>query len=112
MSTNDKNLHSGHRERLRDKFKNGKESFKEHELLELLLSYSIPRKDTNALAHSLINEFGSLKNVLNADAELLSSVKGVGDNSACFLSLVGYLTKILNKKEISKATLSTISDCQ
>ena len=112
MGTNDKNLHNGHRERLRDKFKSGKESFKEHELLELLLSYSIPRKDTNALAHSLINEFGSLKNVLEADVELLSSVKGIGDNSACFLSLVGYLTKILNKKEISKTTLSTISDCQ
>ncbi len=74
MQTKD-GLHSGHRERLRDKFISGKETFKEHELLELLLSYSIPRKDTNPLAHSLINEFGSLKNVLEADTKLLTSVK-------------------------------------
>ncbi len=106
------NLHSGHRQRLRDKFKSGKESFKEHELLELLLSYSIPRKDTNALAHSLINEFGSLKGVLEADVELLNSAHGIGESTACFLSLVGYLNKTLNKKEPLKIKLSSISDCQ
>ncbi len=112
METQDKHLHDGHRKRLREKFKTGKESFKEHELLELLLSYSLPRIDTNALAHSLINEFGSLKGVLEADAELLSSVKGVGENSACFLSLINYLTKTLNKKEISKTKFSNIADCK
>ena len=112
MASTKENLHDGHRKRLRDKFKTGKESFKEHELLELLLSYSIPRKDTNALAHSLINEFGSLKGVLNADAELLSSVDGVGDNSACFLSLVGYVSKLINKKTIDNKKMSTISDAK
>ena len=112
METKDKHLHDGHRKRLREKFKTGKESFKEHELLELLLSYSLPRIDTNALAHSLINEFGSLKGVLEADIELLSSVKGVGENSACFLSLINYLTKTLAKKEINKTKFSNIADCK
>lgn len=112
MDSRDKNLHDGHRKRLREKFKTGKESFKEHELLELLLSYSLPRIDTNALAHSLINEFGSLKGVIEADAEVLSSVKGLGENTACFLSLINYLTKTLNKKEISKTKFSNISDCR
>ena len=112
METKNKHLHDGHRKRLREKFKSSKESFKEHELLELLLAYSLPRIDTNALAHTLIKEFGSLKGVLEADAELLSSVKGIGENSACFLSLINYLTKTLNKKEIAKTKFSNISDCK
>ena len=112
MINTKENLHTGHRKRLRDKFKNGKESFKEHELLELLLGYSIPRKDTNALAHSLINEFGSLKGVFEADIDLLSSIDGIGENSACFLSLVGYVSKLMNKKPIEKKRLSTINDAK
>ncbi len=112
MKNTKENLHAGHRKRLRDKFKNGKESFKEHEILELLLGYSIPRKDTNELAHSLINEFGSLSGVLSADAELLSSINGIGENTACFLSLVGYVSKLTNKKSIDNKHLSTISDAK
>jgi DNA repair protein RadC len=95
------NLHEGHRKRLREKFKKGKDLFNEHELLELLLGYAIARKDTNALAHKLISEFGSLANVLNAPIELLSRVDGVGETTACLLQLTGYLSSIRsqNKKK-------------
>ena len=109
MKNQKQNLHEGHRKRLRQKFMSGKELFKEHELLELLLSYSIPRKNTNELAHLLLDTFGSLQNVLNADSELLSSVDGIGENSACFLSLVGYVSSLCNNKKIAKKELSSIS---
>lgn len=103
----DKNLHEGHRQRLRDKFKKGKELFNEHELLELLLGYSIARKDTNALAHKLIDEFGSLYNVLNAPVELLTRVDGIGETTANLLLLTGYLSSI-NKPTSKKVQLTNI----
>ena len=93
-------LHDGHRKRLREKFKKGKEVFNEHELLELLLSYSIARKDTNALAHKLISTFGSLSAVLSASPEVLSKVEGIGETSATLLSLVGYVSSIKKKEQL------------
>ena len=103
-----KSIHDGHRARLRERFRSNKESFQEHELLELLLGYSILRKDTNELAHNLINKFGSLENVLNASPETLSEVSGVGENTAHLLSLVGYLSKVSSGAKRKKVKLSTI----
>lgn len=106
------NLHEGHRARLREKFMAGKESFKDHDLLELLLGYSIPRKDTNELAHKLINRFSSLNGVLNADQEMLSTIDGVGEKTACFLSLIGYISRVAVEKKIDKKALLNISDAK
>ncbi len=92
-------LHDGHRKRLREKFKNGKEFFNEHELLELLLGYAIARKDTNELAHKLILQFGSLSQVLSAPVEFLSQVDGVGETTATLLSLIGYVTSLRHKEK-------------
>ncbi len=100
-------LHDGHRQRLREKFKKGKETFNEHELLELLLGYSIARKDTNALAHQLISVFGSLSGVLSASPETLTKVKGVGETTANMLSLVGYVS-LLKRKEVTPAKMDTL----
>ena len=75
--------------------------------MELLLGYSIARKDTNALAHRLINEFGSLSNVLSASPEVLTTVDGVGETTANLLSLVGYLQLIKNNN-IKKIKLNSI----
>ena len=93
----DKNLHAGHRERLRAQFrKGGFEILNEHQILELMLSFVVPQKDTNPLAHTLINKFGSLKNVLSAPYESLTSIKGVGHVLAEFFNfenkLVSYLS--------------------
>lgn len=98
------NLHEGHRKRLREKFNKGKELFKEHELLELLLGYSISRKDTNPIAHRLISQFGSLSAVLSASPELLMQVEGVGETTASLISLVGYISSLKqsNKKSLVK----------
>ena len=110
MKTTKENPHVGHRQRLRNRFVLGKQAFQEHELLELLLSYAIPRKDTNALAHKLINTFGSLSSTLQQDVEVLQSVEGIGQNAACFLSLVGYVNSINAKPKNKAVRLSSISD--
>ena len=72
----DKTIHNGHRHRLREKFIKHSDSFSDHELLELLLTYAIPRVDTNKTAHKLIDAFGSLQAVISADPKVLTTVDG------------------------------------
>ncbi len=80
------NEHAGHRQRLRRQFlKNGIDGLYPHQILELLLFYAIPQKDTNGLAHSLINRFGSLSAVLDATPEELMTVSGVGRSTAILI---------------------------
>ncbi len=87
MSIND-----GHRQRLRERFlAEGLDHFEEHNALELLLFYAMPRQDTRVLAKELLSRFGSLENVLTATAPELKKVAGVGDNIAIFLKLVNEL---------------------
>ena len=89
------NLHAGHRQRRREQFlRHGLAAFAPHEALELLLFYSIPRSDTNAVAHQLLNRFGSLNAVFSAPAEELLSVEGVGQNTAALLRLVPQIFKL------------------
>lgn len=72
-------MHEDHRKRVKERFlKDGIENMPDHEVLELLLFFSIPRKDTNALAHELIEHFGSLNCVLEASADDLMQVNGIG----------------------------------
>lgn len=81
--------HDGHRERLRNRYRReGLGGFASHEILELLLTYAIPRVDTNPIAHRLINHFGSLHSVLEAPVEELVRVPGMGPQSALLLSLL------------------------
>lgn len=92
-------MHSGHRERLKKKFvKYGADSLETHELLELLLFYGIPRKDTNELAHLLINSFGSLPQVLDAPMSSLLKINGVGESTAILLRLVSKLSRVYIEK--------------
>ena len=84
------NLHGGHRERLRRRYQeHGADAFSDHELLELLLSYAIPRRDTNETAHLLLRQFGSLAGVFAAPAEQLETVDGIGPQTAQYLNLIG-----------------------
>lgn len=83
------NLHKGHRERVKEKFlKTGFQGFPTHEILEMLLFYGIPQRDTNEIAHVLLNDFGSLSGVLNADYNDLLKVKGMTRNAAVFLKML------------------------
>lgn len=87
-------MHEGHRDRMRERFiKSGLSDFAPHEVLELLLFYCIPRGDTNPLGHELINAFGSLHGVLEADPQQLTQIKGIGMNAAVFLSMIPQVAK-------------------
>lgn len=81
-------MHEGHRQRLYEKLKNGDNLF-EHEILEMLLFNAYPRKNTNPIAHELLNRFPSISEVLSASYEELISVPGVGEQVALYLMCVG-----------------------
>ena len=78
--------HSGHRKRMRERFlRDGIDSLQDHEVLELLLFYAIPRQDTNELAHRLLTKFRTLSGVFDAPIEELKRVEGIGGTTAVFL---------------------------
>ena len=82
-------VHDGHRARKREQFRShGLDSFADHEVLELLLTYAIPRGDVNAQAHALIQRFGSVAGALDAIPEELCEVEGIGPNTARFLTML------------------------
>lgn len=106
-------IHAGHRQRLKERFlKDGLDNFEEHQVLELLLFYGIPQRDTNEIAHELIRKFGTLSRVLEATPEELSQVKYVGDNVTTLFQLI---TAVARYYQVSCAMreeiLPTIEAC-
>ena len=88
------NPHKGHRERLKLRFlESGLDSFTDVQALELLLFYAIPQKDTNPIAHALLERFGSLSQVLDAPVEELKKVTGISDHAATLLRLATELAR-------------------
>ena len=84
------NEHQGHRQRLRDTFvQTGIEGMPDHQVLELLLTYALPRRDVNPLAHRLLDRFGTLEKVITAPVDQLKQVPEMGESAAVFLSLLG-----------------------
>ncbi len=107
------NLHDGHRERLRDEFLNLKENqeMHDHKLLEMLLFYGIPRKDTNPIAHELISTFGSFAGVLDADIQALTEIKGMTKNAAILIkSILPLARKYIQCKGDATNNLKTFED--
>ncbi len=95
-------IHDGHRQRMKERFiESGLKSYNDHNALEMLLFYALPRKDTNELSHILLKRFGSLQAVLEADYEDLKAVDGVGENAAVLLRLI---------PEISRRYMERISE--
>jgi len=96
-------VHDGHRQRKKEQFRqHGLDSFADHEALELLLFYAIPRKDTNPIAHALMERFGSLEQVLAAPVEELAQVPGVGESAATLIKLVPSLTRKARQSSAAK----------
>lgn len=82
-------VHDGHREHMRRRFlEGGLEHFADHEALELLLYYAIPRRDTNPIAHALMDRYGALSAAMAAPIEDLQKVEGIGESTAILLKLV------------------------
>lgn len=97
------NPNAGHRERLRERFRvsQGFDGFSKHEILELLLTYGSPRKDTKGVAKALLDAFdGSLKNVFEADPKQLMKTEGIGEIQATLISMVLPLTRICLQSEM------------
>ena len=102
------NIHAGHRERMRNKFlTRGLDAFADHEALELLLYYAIPRKDTNPIAHALMERYGSLSAVLAAPVEDLQKVEGIGESAAVLLKLVPQIQKKARLADAKRETALT-----
>ena len=101
-----KNNAKGHRERVRKKFlENGFNGLEDYEILELLLFYVIPRKDTKAIAKELIKKFKNLANVLKADTLELKTINGLGDVAITFLKMMGALPEKIYKDELKNQKL-------
>lgn len=98
-----KHLHYGHRSRLRDRVKKeGLDNFQDYQVLEYALSFVLPYKDTNPIAHDLVNKFGSFNAVLEADEEEIANITGMGEVSAHFLTALPQLFSFYEKGKSKK----------
>lgn len=107
------NIHAGHRKRLKERYrKAGLDHFNEINALELLLFYCVQRKDTNPLAHRLLDRFGTISDVLKASPDELMCVPGVTEHIAVFLSLVMSMNRYCLVNEAAQVSvLRTMDDC-
>ncbi len=107
----------GHRKRLRERYrKSGLKGFHDYEFIELLLTYAIPQKDVKPIAKELISKFGSIRGIFDASLEELSSVKGVGEQSALLIKLLKegstlYLKDRVKGKEILSSPQHVLDFC-
>ena len=105
-------IHDGHRARKKEQFiRTGLDSFADHEALELLLFYAIPRRDTNPTAHLLLQKFGSLEGVFSASVEELKSVEGVGESAAILLSMMHGLFRRSARTTTKEKILNSVELC-
>lgn len=103
MNTKESPHYTGHRDRLRKKFLTGGFDYlTDYEILELALMYVLPRKDVKILAKDMINKFGSLKQVFDADIEELKQIKNISDYSAGFLFFLKKFTSLYLSLEIKE----------
>ena len=110
MSDDKKNIHEDHRKRMRERFRKSPQTMPDHELLEILLYYSIPRIDTNGAAHNLLNAGkNSLTGVFNLDNAELKATDGIGSRSAEFISLLKEIYTRIEKEKISNSKLKKLT---
>ncbi len=102
------NPHQGHRKRVRERIMaEGLSNFQPHEILEFLLFHTVAQKDTNLMAHRLIDTFGSLENVLDASPEELIKKGKLSENSAIFLSSLTDIFSYYEKCQKEKTPVNT-----
>lgn len=104
-------VHDGHRDRMRKRIEQyGIDSLQDHEVLEYLLYAVVPRKDTNELAHTILDEFGSLGNVFDQPIERLQKVKGISYNMAIFLHSLSDVSRRYYRKSLDDVYINNIEN--
>lgn len=104
MTKPKQNPHTGHRERLKKRFRtHGLQSLALHNALELLLCYAIPRRDVNEQAHALVDTFGSLSGILDAPPEELCKIHGISENAATLLKLIPAFCQLYYEEKVADA---------
>ncbi len=107
----DKNIHSGHRARLREEFRiKGFKDWSEHKVLEYVLQRVLPRVDTNGIAHMMINKCEGFENVFSAPKEQLEDVIGVGKETAEYIHMLGELIRYYNNLHLNKSKFELNSE--
>ncbi len=98
------NLHNGHRKRLRQELlqQDFPDSVPSHKVLEALLFYGVPQKDTNEIAHELLKKFGSLAAVFEADTQSLFEVKGMTERAVTLIKIVIPLSRRIQTEKYTK----------
>lgn len=93
-------MHDGHRSRIRKKFiLNGLDNFEDHEILELALFYAIPRKNTNVIAHELLEKFGTVDAIFDAPLNMLKEIEGIGESAAIFIKMISGLARVYMERK-------------
>jgi DNA repair protein RadC len=101
-------MHGGHRERMKKRFsEHGLDNFDDLYVIELLLFYVIPRRETNTIAHALFERFGSLEEIFEAPIPELMKVNGVGEKTATFLKLIPQISRryMIDKTHTEKGNI-------
>ena len=100
---------NGHRARLRERMmKEGLSGFQDHEVLELLLFQYLPYKDTNKIAHKLLNKFGGFSGVLNASPQQLMTIDGISEVTACNIAVLKEVFARYRRSDVKKLNLGAI----
>ena len=87
-------VHTGHRDRVKKQIaKQGFQHLYDHEVLEILLFYAVPRRDTNPIGHELLERFGSLRGIMEADVESIAEVSGLGMSAAILIKTTMEMSK-------------------
>lgn len=109
MIEKEENPNTGHRERLKERFKKTSLSgFHDYEAIELLLTYAIPRRDVKPIAKNLLKEFKTIHGIIDASVQDLKRVKGIGENTANLIHLIKNLLSLYLKERImNKDVLSS-----
>lgn len=104
--------HNEHRKRLREQYlRNPDAEMTDRAMLEMLLTYAIPRKDVKPIAYELLNEYKNIHNILNADINSLQNINGLGEASAIMLNLLGKIfTSIEEEKVIPPKTIKSATE--
>ena len=103
--------YTGHRQRIKDKYKkSGVGGWLDYEVLELVLSYVIARKDTKPIAKELMTRFKTINGVLDADSKELKSISGISEHTTLFLKLLKDIAVLYLKNELHSKDLLSLPE--